>query len=137
MYRVRKEYNGSIDAAALEFSFYDPLENLREFPMDPSAGIRCAEIYLFFAVDSDVPGDLCSREALMDFLRGLNSKNGISKIHVFLISYPCTLFKIFFAQLQSNNDSGVRLLQAFYVTAGSVVATREKVQELRGNHLTA
>ncbi|XP_074320144.1 uncharacterized protein LOC141656949 [Silene latifolia] len=104
---VRKAYNGSIDAAALEFSPYDPLESLDQLPVDPPSGIRCAEIFMFFAVDSDVPGDLSNREAMVEFLNCLNSKNGIRKI------------------------------QAFSVTAGSVVATREKLHELRGNHQSA
>ncbi|KAH9607195.1 hypothetical protein KSS87_021261 [Heliosperma pusillum] len=105
---VRKGYNGLIDDAALEFAPYDPLEYLSELPLDPSAGIRCAEIFLFLAIDNDVPGDhLCNREAVKDFLNALNSEDGTRKIH------------------------------AFTVTAGSVVATREKLQEFRGKHLTA
>ncbi|XP_074320138.1 uncharacterized protein LOC141656944 [Silene latifolia] len=105
---VRKGYTGSIDDAALKFAPYDPLELLSELPLDPSAGIRCAEIFLFFAIDGDVPGDdLCSREAVMDFLNALKSEDGTRKIH------------------------------AFTVTAGSVVVTREKLQEFRGKHLTA
>ncbi|XP_074320134.1 uncharacterized protein LOC141656941 [Silene latifolia] len=104
---VRKAYNGSIDAAALNFSSYDPLENLREYPMDSSAGTRCAEIFMFFAVDGDVPGELSNREEMLEFLNSLNSRKGIRKI------------------------------QAFSVTAGSVVAAREKLDELRGNHQSA
>ncbi|XP_074320139.1 uncharacterized protein LOC141656945 [Silene latifolia] len=104
---VRKGYNGLIDAAAVGFSPYDPLDSLDHFPLDSSAGIRCAEIFMLFAIEGDVPGDLCSRETILEFLNFLNSEEGIRKI------------------------------QAFTVTAGSVVATREKLQEVRGSHLTA
>ncbi|KAK9689516.1 hypothetical protein RND81_09G064200 [Saponaria officinalis] len=104
---VKKGYNGKIDDA-VDFGEYDPLECLEELPLDPSSGIRCAEIFLFFAIDGDVPGDvLSSREAVMDFLKTLNSNDGTHKIH------------------------------AFTVVAGSVIATREKLRELRGKHLTA
>ncbi|XP_074320137.1 uncharacterized protein LOC141656943 [Silene latifolia] len=105
--QVRKGYNGSIDAAALKFSPYDPLDHQSIFPVDPSVGIRCADIFLFFAVDGDVPGDdLCNREAVMDFLNALNSEDGIRKIHVFT------------------------------VTSGSVVAAREELNGINVKHLS-
>ncbi|XP_074320143.1 uncharacterized protein LOC141656948 [Silene latifolia] len=107
---VRKENDGSIDAAAQlsrEFSKYDPLESLSQVPMNPSSGIRCAEIFLFFAIDGDFPGNLCNREVLLDFLNSLNSGDGIRKLH------------------------------AFTVVAGCVEATRKKLRELKGSHLTA
>ncbi|XP_074320145.1 uncharacterized protein LOC141656950 [Silene latifolia] len=103
---VQKGCNGSIDDAALKFAPYDPLELLSELPLDPSAGIRCVEIFLFFAIDGNVLGDhLWTREAVVNFLNALNSKDGTRKIHTFT------------------------------VTAGSVVVTREKLWEFRGNHL--
>ncbi|XP_074320140.1 uncharacterized protein LOC141656946 isoform X1 [Silene latifolia] len=105
--QVRKGYNGALDFALLGFSAYDPLESLDQFPMDPSSGIRCAEIFMLFAIDDDVQGDLSSREAILGFFNSLNCEDGIRKI------------------------------QAFAVTAGSVVATREKLREIRGSHLTA
>ncbi|XP_074320142.1 uncharacterized protein LOC141656947 [Silene latifolia] len=107
---VRKENDGSIDAAAQparEFSQYDPLESLSQVPINPSSGIRCAEIFLFFAIDGNFPGDLCNRDALLDFLNSLNSGDGIRKLH------------------------------AFTVVAGCVEATRKKLRELKGSHLTA
>ncbi|KAL2945067.1 Histidine biosynthesis bifunctional protein HisIE [Bienertia sinuspersici] len=102
---VFKGYNGIIDEA-VKFSEYDPVGDLLRPSMQPS-GIRCAEVFLFVAGDFDVKEDgLCSREAVKELLRELNSKDGISK----LLGFDCV--------------------------AASVVVPKNKLEELKDTHLS-